>query len=493
MNKPIVWTIAGSDSGGGAGIQSDIKTFNTFGVHGCSVITAITAQNSYDVLDIAFSSSNIMDAQIIALEKDLCPQAIKLGMLGSMSVIEQVAAFLKRYDGKVVCDPVMISTSGALLLEVEAKNYLIKEIIPYVDLLTPNIMEAASLLNCSIQDSSDIEEAAQKLLSYGARSILIKGGHGSNNYCQDYWTDGKQRLWLTIERRPHGNNHGSGCTLSAAITACLALGYNIPDALVAGKSYVSQGIRMACQYGQGPGPVAHYDWPMSPEDLPWITESAQGGVNLPDFPQCDSKTLAFYPIVNSNHWLERLYSIGVKTIQLRIKDLQGQDLEEEIQKGIETAKKYNAQLFINDYWELAIKYNAYGIHLGQEDLINADLNSIAQAGIRLGISTHSYYELARAHALRPSYIACGPIFPTTSKQMPFTPQGTHNLNRWRKLLKCPLVAIGGISIDKLSSVLACKVNGVAVISAVLDSPDPEQTAIQFLNACQQAAISIAEE
>ncbi|MGL9759092.1 MAG: thiamine phosphate synthase [Wolbachia sp.] len=222
--------------------------------------------------------------------------------------------------------------------------------------------------------------------------------------------------------------------------------------------------------------------PISPEDLPWI---AQEGIS---FPECDLEALFFYPIVNYNYWLERLLAVGVKTIQLRIKDLQGKELEDEIKTGIEIAERYKAKLFINDHWKLAIRYNAYGIHLGQEDLVNADCKAIAQAGIRLGISTHSYYELARAYALRPSYIACGPIFPTTSKQMSFAPQGIPNLKRWRKLLKCPLVAIGGISIDNLPSVLACKVDGVAVISAVLNNPNPEQAALEFLKVCKKAFV-----
>lgn len=488
MKKPIVWTIAGSDSGGGAGIQTDIKAFQVLGVQGCSVITAITAQNSYEVSDIAFSSPNIVDAQITALEKDLPPKAIKLGMLGSVEVMKSVTSFLKRYEGYVVCDPVMVSTSGTSLLPADAKDYFIKEIIPYADLLTPNLLEVESLLNCSIQNTADIEECAQKLLAFGPQSVLIKGGHGTNDYCQDYWTDGKESFWLTIERRAHTNNHGSGCTLAAAIAACIALGYNLPDALIIAKSYVSQGIRMAQQYGKGPGPIAHYNWPMFPEDLPWLTKSAHTGIHRPIFPPCNSQDLGFYPIVDSVDWLERLFRVGVKTIQLRIKDKQGKSLEEALKKGIEIAKQYDARLFINDYWELAIAHKAYGVHLGQEDLVQADCYAIAQAGLRLGVSTHCYYEVARAHALQPSYIACGPIFATNTKNMPFAPQGIINLKKWREILEYPLVAIGGISIDRLPSVLACGVDGISVISAVLNDPQPEQIALQFLKACQCTAL-----
>lgn len=488
MKKPIVWTIAGSDSGGGAGIQTDIKTFQALGVHGCSIITALTAQNSYQVLDIAYSSAKIMETQIEALKNDLFPKAIKLGMLGSVEVMKPIASFLKNYSGYIVCDPVTVSTSGTLLIENDAKEYFLKEIIPLVDLLTPNLFEVEFLLNSPItfDDPLNIEDAAHKLLLLGPKSVLIKGGHGKGKFCQDYWTNGKQSFWMTIEKRPHSNNHGSGCTLSSAITAAIARDYNLFDALIIAKSYVSQGIRLAYQYGRGPGPLAHGYWPDCEEDLPWVTSSAEAGIHHPLFHRCANQDLGFYLIVDSYTWLERLLPIGIKTIQLRIKEKEGNNLEDEIKKSIALAKQYNARLYINDYWELALVHNAYGVHLGQEDLLTADVHKLAQAGIRLGVSTHCYYEVARAHALRPSYIACGPIFPTTSKIMAFAAQGVNNLKYWRKLLDYPLVAIGGISMATLDDVLACDVEGVAVISAVLRNPHPEQAAKLFLDVCEEA-------
>jgi len=164
-------------------------------------------------------------------------------------------------------------------------------------------------------------------------------------------------------------------------------------------------------------------------------------------------------------------------------------VEQEIKKSIALAKKYQAKLFINDYWELAIKHNAYGVHLGQEDSLTADIHKISQTGLYLGVSTHCYYEVARAHALQPSYIACGPIFPTTSKKMPCVPQGITNLKYWRKLLEYPLVAIGGISLDNVNDILSCGVESVAVISAVLNNPHPEQIAKQFLQ-CFEKPVSV---
>lgn len=155
-------------------------------------------------------------------------------------------------------------------------------------------------------------------------------------------------------------------------------------------------------------------------------------------------------------------------------------LEEEIKRSVHLANQYNAALFINDHWELAIHYGAAGVHLGQEDLEKADVDRINRSGLFLGISTHCYYEVARAHALNPSYVACGPIYETTSKIMPFQAQGIARLERWRKTLRYPLVAIGGITLKNLSDVLKTKIDGVSVISAITKASAPLVAAKQFL-------------
>jgi hydroxymethylpyrimidine kinase/phosphomethylpyrimidine kinase/thiamine-phosphate diphosphorylase len=187
-----------------------------------------------------------------------------------------------------------------------------------------------------------------------------------------------------------------------------------------------------------------------------------------------------YPIVDSSHWLEKLLPLGVKTIQLRIKDLLGAALENEIKQSIFLAKKYNAVLFVNDYWELAIRLGADGVHLGQEDLEGADIKKIHEAKLYLGVSTHNENEAAIATALQPSYIACGPIYSTTSKVMSHQPQGILRLKYFQKTLQCPLVAIGGINLERLPDVLETGVSGVALISAITKASDPCETTKQFL-------------
>ncbi|WP_323840289.1 thiamine phosphate synthase [Photorhabdus africana] len=204
--------------------------------------------------------------------------------------------------------------------------------------------------------------------------------------------------------------------------------------------------------------------------------------NLPNAPFVPTEhRLGLYPVVDSLAWISRLLQAGVTTIQLRIKDLPEDQVEEEIQQAIMLGRQYNARLFINDYWQLAIKHGAYGVHLGQEDLVIADLNAIQKAGLRLGISTHDEQELARAKSLRPSYIALGHIFPTTTKAMPSSPQGVAALKR--QVENTPgysTVAIGGISLERVPDVIATGVGSVALVSAITKAKDWRQATAQLL-------------
>lgn len=199
------------------------------------------------------------------------------------------------------------------------------------------------------------------------------------------------------------------------------------------------------------------------------------------FPSCGSTPIGLYPIVNTAAWLEKLLPLGMKTIQLRIKNKTEFEREKEIQQAIKIAQPFSARLFINDDWQLAIKHQAYGVHLGQEDLNEANIDEISQAGLRLGVSTHCEEEIARAISLHPSYIAYGPIYPTTSKVMNFAPQGLEKLTLLKKRLPYPLVAIGGINLDRIDDIIATGVDGVALISAITEAKDPIEMTRKLLD------------
>ncbi|EFD5004832.1 thiamine phosphate synthase [Escherichia coli] len=200
----------------------------------------------------------------------------------------------------------------------------------------------------------------------------------------------------------------------------------------------------------------------------------------PDFPPVPFR-LGLYPVVDSVQWIERLLDAGVRTLQLRIKDQRDEEVEADVVAAIELGRRYNSRLFINDYWRLAIKHQAYGVHLGQEDLQSTDLSAIRAAGLRLGVSTHDDMEIDVALAARPSYIALGHVFPTQTKQMPSAPQGLEQLTRHiERLVDYPTVAIGGISLARAPAVMATGVGSIAVVSAITQAADWRLATAQLL-------------
>jgi thiamine-phosphate pyrophosphorylase len=200
----------------------------------------------------------------------------------------------------------------------------------------------------------------------------------------------------------------------------------------------------------------------------------------PDFPPVPLR-LGLYPVVDSVEWIERLLKAGVKTLQLRIKDKRDEEVESDVIAAIELGRRFDARLFINDYWQLAIKHQAYGVHLGQEDLETTDLSAIREAGLRLGVSTHDDMEIDVALTARPSYIALGHVFPTQTKQMPSAPQGLAQLARHiARLGDYPTVAIGGISLARAPAVLETGVGSIAVVSAITQAADWQAATEQLL-------------
>lgn len=264
MTTPIALTVAGSDSSGGAGIQADLKTFSALGVYGCSVITALTAQNTKGVQGVFDVSPGFVRAQMKAVFDDLDIGAVKIGMLGKADVIEAVRLDLKRYKPKVVVlDPVMISKSGDRLLAKTAIRALKRDLIPMADIITPNLPEAAALLNLKqpITDPDMMADAATRLLALGPKAVLLKGGHMASDSAADFLrlADGTGE-WLPGRRYQTKNTHGTGCTLSAAIAAGLAKGQSLSDAVKQAKAYIVNAIAMAdsLTVGRGAGPVHHF-------------------------------------------------------------------------------------------------------------------------------------------------------------------------------------------------------------------------------------------
>ena len=262
MTVPIALTIAGSDSSGGAGIQADLKTFAAFGVYGASVITALTAQNTRGVTGIHPVPPAFVTAQLDAVFDDLDIAAVKIGMVAELAIIKAIAAALARWTPRhVVLDPVMVASSGERLLSAEALASLRNHLIPRATLVTPNLPEAAALLNESLApDEATIREQGRRLLTMGARAVLIKGGHGQGEESIDYLFSGGGVIALPAPRIATANTHGTGCSLSSAIAAGLAKGETLESAVRHAKTWITAAIAAADRLGvgKGHGPIHHF-------------------------------------------------------------------------------------------------------------------------------------------------------------------------------------------------------------------------------------------
>jgi hydroxymethylpyrimidine/phosphomethylpyrimidine kinase len=257
--RPRAMTIAGSDSGGGAGIQADLKTFLALDVYGTSAITAITAQNTLDVRAVHEVPTSIVAEQIDAIVEDIGVDALKTGMLSSAAIIAVVVDRLRHWSlDRLVVDPVMVSKSGDRLLRQDAVQALIHDLLPLALVLTPNLPEAEVLVGRPLESEDEIRQAARDIVDLGPRAVLMKGGHRPGA-AVDVLFDGHAFHTFTSERIDTPNTHGTGCTLSAAIAAGLAGGMDLVNAVGSAKRYLTEAIRHAQPLGRGHGPVAH-DW-----------------------------------------------------------------------------------------------------------------------------------------------------------------------------------------------------------------------------------------
>ncbi|MFF9111675.1 bifunctional hydroxymethylpyrimidine kinase/phosphomethylpyrimidine kinase [Streptomyces sp. NPDC014805] len=263
---PRVLTVAGSDSGGGAGIQADLKTMLALGVHGMSVLTAVTAQNSLGVQGAWELPVEAVRAQYRSVVDDIGVQAVKTGMLSSAELVEAVAELLAGTDAPAVVDPVGVSKHGDPLLAASALDSVRAKLLPAATLATPNLDEVAQLTGVRVESKQDMRRAAEAVLAYGPRWVLIKGGHlaggtgtgrAGAHEAVDFLTDGQEEHWLRAPRHDNRHTHGTGCTLASAIACGLATGRSVPEAVAAAKEYVTGAIAAGFALGGGIGPVDH--------------------------------------------------------------------------------------------------------------------------------------------------------------------------------------------------------------------------------------------
>ena len=256
---PSVLTIAGSDSGGGAGIQADLKTFSALGVYGMSAVTAVTAQNTLAVTAVHEVPVEVVAAQIEAVVTDIPPDAVKIGMLSSVEIIDAVAAKVKEHSlAPLVVDPVMVAKSGDRLLREDAVTALRERLVPLADVLTPNVAEAEALVARSLSADDEFRAAAREIVGLGAKAVVMKGGHREGEAAIDLLFDGDEFYEFSAPRIETTSTHGTGCTFASAIASFLAHGEALPEAVGHAKEYLTEAIRRAQPIGRGHGPVQHF-------------------------------------------------------------------------------------------------------------------------------------------------------------------------------------------------------------------------------------------
>lgn len=465
-------TVGGLDTSGGAGLARDAIVASGLGVLCQQVATLISAQNHFQAaarLDL----DTCLHTQLAALP-DAAPDAIKLGALTSAAV-DALVPLLDRLQQRgvpVVWDPVIDRSAGGRLSAITPDT--LARLAPRVSVMTPNTDELASLTGCT-----DIPEGIARLKALGCPAVLVKGGHQAGPQAEDILATPDGQWHLCSPRHAGTELRGTGCILATALACALAQGYALHDAACVAKAVINQQFRTALAVSDGLVSGAAVSWPTQAVDFPKAWLATDQPCQHP-FAPLTHPTPGLYPVVDSCQWLERVLRSGVNIAQLRIKHGPPAYLNAQIRQAVALGRQYKAQVFINDLWQLALEHDAYGVHLGQEDLADADLSRLARAGLRLGVSTHGYAELCRSLPLRPSYIALGHIFATQTKVMPSSPQGLTRLLRYRQLCRdIPTVAIGGIGRDKVAQVWATGVSSVAMVSGITQAPCPEQTIVEI--------------
>ena len=503
MTPPVIWSIAGTDSGGGAGLSADQRAADAFGVHLCPVVAAVTAQHSRAVTRVAAMPVELLDAQLRALADDMPPLVIKTGLLGGADQVRCVARWVDRLRERaplaLVVDPVLGASTGARFADDATVQAYRAELLPRATVITPNHREA----RCLIGDGADEPTApalGQALRGLGAQAVCITGGDNPDidGRVLDWFTGLLACGWIASPRIATAHHHGTGCTFATGVAAALALGFVAEDAVVLAKMAVGHALRHGRPAGAGAGPVlARPGFGDDPSLLPlcsWGEEPRFSAARA-----TTSRRLDLYAIVDSADALQRVLAAGVRTLQLRIKRPDAPDprwadaLRLSIQRSVAACDEAGAELFVNDHWRLARELGARGVHLGQEDLLalgETGRAELAASGLALGISSHSLWELCRARSSAPRYIACGPVWPTLTKAMPWRPQGLHNLRWWRGMAQAPVVAIGGVlQPEQVREAAACGVDGVCVVRALGETPSQSVPPLQrALRAGRAAAL-----
>lgn len=465
MKPPIVWSIAGLDSGGGAGLSADQRAADAMQVHLCPVAAALTAQSSVAVEAVFPVPPAQLDAQLAALAGDLPPAVVKTGLLGGVEQLRVVTRWVDRLRERgplaLVVDPVLRASTGADFADEALLRAYREELLPRASVATPNRREAARLVG-----EGPAPAQARALQALGVAAACITGGDEPGPLALDWLQSEPARGWLALPRRESHHHHGSGCCFATALAAALARGFVAADAAVLAKMLTTASLASGAAPGAGAGPVRPVAGFITDHRLlPALFDGDEPPTAWPARPAGPAAVEGVYAITDRGAHAAALFDAGLPTVQLRVKRAAGEAdaaWQARLQADVRAARRPGATLVVNDHWREALALGIDFVHLGQEDLLALspeDRRLLAAArgrGLRLGLSSHSLWELARAAAWAPDYIACGPLWPTTTKAMPWRPQGLGNLAWWVAMAPAPVVGIGGVvDPQQLVQVAAC--------------------------------------
>ncbi len=501
-------TIAGSDSGGGAGIQADLKTFHSLGVFGMSAITAVTWQNTLGVTGYRSLAPEEVAEQIRLVITDIGVDSAKTGMLGDAGIIGAVAQAIHDLRpvvfglSNLVVDPVMIAKGGHALLDPKAVEALRKLLLPLARVVTPNLPEAVALTGVRIAGLEDMKEAARCLVEMGATAAVIKGGHLSGP-ARDLLYDGSVFFELEGERVQTRHTHGTGCTFSAALAAFLARGFDLAGAAAEAKRYISWAIRDSLEIGHGHGPTNHWAYPglaRAPQP-PGVHPAAATGASDPRLRNLAALDLAarlkLYLVTGPElsrgrgqaEVVSEAIKGGVTCVQLRDKTSSTTELCRAGRELAEICRRAGVLFIVNDRADVAAAVGADGVHLGQDDLDPREARRILGPGKIIGVTCETADEARRAEEAGAGYLGAGPVYATPTKADAGEPYGPAVIEKISRVVRLPVVGIGGIAPGRAAPVIAAGAAGVAVVSAIAGAEHPSRVAAALSEEIEAALAS----
>ncbi|KAL3814500.1 hypothetical protein ACJIZ3_015768 [Penstemon smallii] len=473
LRVPHVLTVAGSDSGGGAGIQADLKACAERGVYCSTVITAVTAQNTVGVQGVNIVVEDFVREQLKSVLSDMHPDVVKTGMLPSPGIVKVLCQSLKEFQVKaLVVDPVMVSTSGDVLAGPMMLASFREELLPMADIVTPNLREASALLGgVALETVADMRSAAKSIHDIGPRNVLVKGGDlPASSDAVDVLFDGKDFYEFRSSRIKTFNSHGTGCTLASSIAAELAKGSSVFSAVKIAKRYVETALDYSRDILIGGGQQGPFDHFMK------LKGNSMKSTRRPFEPS----DLLLYAVTDSRmnkKWgrsirdaVKAAVEGGATIVQLREKDADTGDFLGAAKACLEVCRHHGVPFLINDRIDIALACDADGVHVGQSDMPVRVARTILGPDKIIGISCKTPEQAEKAWIDGADYIGCGGVYPTNTKENNIT-VGLDGLKKVCLVSKLPVVAIGGIGISNVKPVMelgAPNLEGVAVVSALFD-------------------------